>query len=371
MGGAIYAIYSIIFMDVSMSFRNNYSKYDGGAIFVMRNLISSSSNITFINNYTISGQGGAIYCEIDPNLPQEVLSFIDASMSFISNHSNDNGGAIIAFGNITISGGSNTFTNNRTISGDGGAIYSTIDISFIDASMSFKNNYSNNDGGAIYVMRNLISSSSNITFTNNSSISGYGGAIYQNSGDIEFNAGIYEFSYNMVKNSMRYGSAIGGDNIYVREPNKKTTLNFTNNQGSHTIWVNSFTTSLACPSASSLPGCSNNYKFYQNNTDNHGIIGFRNSFYIAGGFWDFSSNKINGKDSTAIYGIGGNSAIIHIRYADISFGNMLETFNTTADVSNIGNTDPHTYKYYTYTLYGTTSFSGEAAHEISRNRYIS
>ncbi len=266
------------------------------------------------------------------------------------NRSFDAGGAINADGLIINDGANVDFCGNYSDTSNGGAIYSSANISFIDSSISFRNNYS---------------------------ISGWGGAIYQSSGELLFQAGTYEFLSNKTLNNYSPGSVIKGDKIRVSETYYKTTLKFINNSGGgDTIWVNSLDTSQACLSVSNEPGCSNTYKFYGNTSSSGGIIGFRDNLYMAGGYWDFSNNKISDTSNiTTIYGypLVIKKPTISIRYANISFDTTFITYSCSADVSNIGlrTKPPPTIhqKYYNYKLYNTLEFSGQAAIEISANRY--
>ena len=339
-------------------FSGNQSVGGGGAITTLHGY--TSLNGIIINT---KGSGQIIFDSNNSAWPGGAISTLggiiintegSGQIIFDSNNSALPGGAISSWGDIIINtegSGQIIFSGNQSVGG-GGAIYATNDISFINASISFRNNYT---------------------------ISGPGGAINQTSGELSFQGGTYEFSNNIILNNHSHGSAIGGDKIHVGHKNSKTILNFTNNSGGDTIWVNSFDTSLACPSLSGDPGCSNNYNFYGNIVNNNnGIIGFRDNLYMAGGYWDFSNNKINNtSNTTTIYGYPTHSSTkkstISIRNADINFDKTFITYGCSTDVSNIGlkkgSAATQDQKYYNYKISHTTDYSGNAAYEISKNRY--
>ena len=99
---------------------------------------------------------------------------------------------------------------------------------------------------------------------------------------------------------------------------------------------------------------------------------------MAGGYWDFSNNKINNTpNTTTIYGYPTHSSTkkstISIRNADINFDKTFITYGCSTDVSNIGlkkgSAATQDQKYYNYKISHTTDYSGNAAYEISKNRY--
>ena len=85
--------------------------------------------------------------------------------------------ALTCASGLIIREGIHSFYNNRT-SGEGGAISSGNNMHLIDASITFRHNYSNQDGGAIYTEESLTvtGDKTNLIFYDNSAV-GVGGAI--------------------------------------------------------------------------------------------------------------------------------------------------------------------------------------------------
>ena len=166
---AVFAAASTISVDVT----------DYGSIYPPSNTtifgLTSGSGATLTNLVTVDGggAGGTIFIA---NAYSATINNLNINNGYAPGGSN--GGAIINFGTLTVSGSS--FTGNHA-SGSGGAIY--------------------NDEGTLTVM--------NSTFTGNSATGGYGGAIVNTAPD--------NFGFTTISNSTFYqntasngGSALGG-----------------------------------------------------------------------------------------------------------------------------------------------------------------
>ena len=200
-----------------LQFYDNSSNSSGGAIFAKTISINlyNKGYIKFDNNYATLG--GAIYAT-DINITDS------SSIIFTNNHANS-GGAIYATDINIVDSSSIIFNNNHADSG--GAIYAT-DISIADtSSIIFKNNKSNkalninSGGGAIYLNKLFIAKNSNILFDTNSAVS-HGGAVYIQ--DISLINSTIIFYNNYTTNG--YGNVINSAlNLYIN----KCTLDLSNN----------------------------------------------------------------------------------------------------------------------------------------------
>lgn len=110
-------------------------------------------------------------------------SYSDIGNCTFSNYKNNikdtSGGVIsVGVGGIKLSSSYNKFMNNSS-QGSGGAIYSKGVVTITSDKLTFKNNTSVGDGGAIYSEEIInINGCLDVSFTNNTSLTGGGGAIY-------------------------------------------------------------------------------------------------------------------------------------------------------------------------------------------------
>ncbi|MCL2798956.1 MAG: OmpA family protein [Endomicrobia bacterium] len=183
----------------------------GGAIYnySRSKMTFTDGDVTFIGNSAENYDGGAIF-----NTNNSIMTFANADITFTSNTANSMGGAILNGDNamITVTGGNAAFTGNAS-GGSGGAIYNYTD-GLIDfnapsgGNIIFSGNTSGNHGGAIYNEAAGINFDGKATFAGNT---GYAsGAIcnYRNSA-ITFANGDIMFSSNTALNTATsYGGAI-------------------------------------------------------------------------------------------------------------------------------------------------------------------
>ena len=380
-GGAI-AGSSLSMVNMKADFCGNTSS-SGGAIITYTRLLGNKTDLHFKNNSTRrDGLGGAIFSYGETN-------FTDSSIIFSGNTARQ-GGAILSRDDLCFSGKeTKLYFNNNSSTQKGGAIYlmphntpsstSNLTIQNVDT-LDFCGNHGDN-GGAIYIqygqgtfMNDTSKVSTKAYFRNNSSTTG--GAIYHNSGDLNFGGGNWTFSNNT---STSYGSAIAAAKIIVSGviPQMTTNLTFTDNSGINTIWATSFNTNLACREEDApynTLGCKNQYKFYRNTTDasqsklSH--IQLDKGLYMTGK-WDFSNNIIYNKatqntvSGTIILGHLTKTPLpIYINQADLSFGKVFKTDHCSSKA--IKSIQESSYNYYRINT--DTSFVGEAARDISNNR---
>ena len=184
-GGAIYNGYNSTIGDITGDFIGNSAKSSGGAIY------NRGGTIGDITGDFIGNSGGAIYND---------GTIGDITGDFIGNSAaNNSGGAIENFG--TIGNITGDFIGNSATGDDGGAIYN-YNGTIGDITGDFIGN-SAVDNGAIYNRGTI----GNITgdFISNSVATGYGGAIYNGSGNT-----IGNITGDFIGNSATGTSAFAG-----------------------------------------------------------------------------------------------------------------------------------------------------------------
>jgi len=150
-------------------FEGNSAKLEGGAIFGST-VTGTIRNSEFINNQSHTAHGGALY------ITGDLQGGIDGSL-FQGNTAALNGGAIDI---PKLSGGirNSEFLDNRSINGDGGAVWVHQNNALNGISGStFTNNRAKNTGGAISVVGTIENGIHNSHFNDNTSEASYGGAI--------------------------------------------------------------------------------------------------------------------------------------------------------------------------------------------------
>jgi predicted outer membrane repeat protein len=173
----------------SITFTNNNATGVGAAIAGYKSTISfNHSDITITYN-NAPGGGAAFYAT------ESKISFLSSTFYLSSNTSVSPGGAISALlSTLSIENSTGAFENNKGILG--GAIYSNLKIDFINASINFTSNTSNDSGGAIYgenFLSNILTSQ--IKFIGNKS-QYRGGAIAANASSVNFVNSSLVFSSN-------------------------------------------------------------------------------------------------------------------------------------------------------------------------------
>jgi predicted outer membrane repeat protein len=145
------------------AFRSLTSSSQGPAIFNYGGT-TEITNTTFESNITTSG-GGAVVAYGPLTI---------ANSTFTSNSSSGEGGAVVAYGPLTVTG--STMNSNTTSNGTGGAIYSTGSLTITDSNFS-SNTATSGQGGAVYFDSNLEGALvvTNSTFASNAA--DLGGAI--------------------------------------------------------------------------------------------------------------------------------------------------------------------------------------------------
>jgi len=188
-GGAIYidATTATLSM-VNPTFEGNTAPGNGGAINTYG--ITITGGASFSNNYS-NAKGGAIYSR-GTNLVS-----IDGTMTFTNNDTaagtDDDGGSIYSFGNITLNPTTGTSTFDGGNAYRGGAIALDTGKSLTAKSPTFTNNTGANIGGAIRAYGITITGGA--TFQNNTAGTTSGGAIYNSTNPISMN-GVLMFDNN-------------------------------------------------------------------------------------------------------------------------------------------------------------------------------
>ncbi|KAA6353921.1 MAG: hypothetical protein EZS28_050552, partial [Streblomastix strix] len=180
LGGAIYLKIQSGEIELSKVTMNQCSAKNGGAIY--SSLIEGSSMIikdssSFSECKSIDGNGGSLYVEIQSGE-------IELSEVTMNQCSAKNGGAIYSSlieGSSMIIKDSSSFSECKSIDGNGGSLYVEIQSGEIELSEVTMNQCSAKNGGAIY--SSLIEGSSMIikdssSFSECKSITGNGGAMY-------------------------------------------------------------------------------------------------------------------------------------------------------------------------------------------------
>jgi len=175
----------------------------------------SSLTAAFTANLTFTGSGiispassnvrlstGAVTFAADPSDPAAPLVFSGFKPS------SGNAGVAVTTGNITFSGGKNTFSGNSSASW-GGVFYnqSGTNVTLSGGTNTFSNNTAGNNGGAIHTGYTVITGGEN-TFSGNTSAA-QGGAIYSWNGTTISN-GTNLFSGNMASDGGAIHSGNGG-----------------------------------------------------------------------------------------------------------------------------------------------------------------
>jgi predicted outer membrane repeat protein len=217
-GGAIYAASTKkITINDTPVFTSNTGGTSGGALRAPEVEITGVS--TFTSNVAGSSGGGAVYSS---------LVTVSGDATFTSNSSQYRGGAISHIGSsaMTISGDAKFYTNGKTnanstsyVTQDGGAVYANGNIT-ISGDVIFSGNYASNNGGAVQTRSHAyISGGGNLT---NNEASNNGGAIYAS--NLTSTATTHSFVGN---------TAVKGGAIYVRYATSLTgNHTFTNNSAS-------------------------------------------------------------------------------------------------------------------------------------------
>lgn len=164
-----------LLIDSRTIYTNNTIGGNGGAVNISSATRTINNGATFSNN--TAANGGAIY-----STPDSIFT-INNGATFSGNTADSPGGyggAIFNTSNspFTINGGV-TFTGNHTVSGNGGAIYNDTSTFTINGGATFTGNYigSGNGGAICNAWGGTFTINNGATFSNNTANSGNGGAI--------------------------------------------------------------------------------------------------------------------------------------------------------------------------------------------------
>ena len=315
-------------------------------------IIISGNNRRFLNFSVTS----PIFISLDADSELTINSFSNTSSGSTSNVTySTRGGAIYVGGNLSLTEGTYTFTNNTVSTSNnasgaavdnlayayGGAIYAEGDLNLSKGTYTFTNNtvsgaYPPNVygagrgyglGGAIYVGGNLSLTEGTYTFTNNTALSisynrtGYahGGAIYIE-GDLSFSKGTYTFENNTAS-ATSYGSGLGGA-IYAASGStltfEKGIYTFNENIASGAGSDGAYGGVMYVDINSTLTFSEGTYTFTKNAVISNGYGGYGGyggviyviwgELLFTRGVYVFESNAVSGRLSYGgvIYAIGSN-----------------------------------------------------------------
>lgn len=209
-GGAVYnyadGTINIGSADSAVSFTDNDAGWDGGAIYNAGDLDIYGSSINFTGNGNTTEYGGVIYNSSSAGM---TIGAANSVVFFTDNNASVYGGTIYNDGTLNIYGSTLDFAGNTAE--HGGAVYNddhgTVNIGSADSIVSFTNNDSiGGHGGAVYSGGTLVINGSAVDFTGNTAA--HGGAVYNNTGGtmtIGSADSILNFEGNNVSN---HGGAI-------------------------------------------------------------------------------------------------------------------------------------------------------------------
>ena len=176
-----------------------------GAIYGNGVTLSGGTN-TFTDN--TATYGGAIYSLSTTAINGGINTFTGNQSTGVSS-----GGAIYSSGTITISGGTNTFSNN-TATYTGGAIQSS-SVTINGGTNIFSENTAI-AGGAISGSTVTLSGGVNTFASNSTSSNGNGGAIFGSSGDVTLSGGTITFTGNLARSAGLGGAIYASGNLTLR-----------------------------------------------------------------------------------------------------------------------------------------------------------
>lgn len=331
-GGAIFnGADGSLTLNHSISFTSNQSSYDGGAIY-------NEGDATIIGSFSGNSAryGGAIANAAgSASSPQGKLT-VNSGTKFTSNTATEKGGAI--YNETTAEVNASTFDKNSATSGDGGAIY-------------------NNDGAELKL-------SGDNSFTSNTA-TGKGGAIY-NAGDIEIN----------TANSVTFsGNTAGGlsNDIYMASTGS---LSIT---GAGTININGGIAGEAGASISqssgivNLGGTNSSYLGSYELSNSSSVLNVLKDSSFFGGTSTIKNGSVNWNTKTDIV---DNAALVFEK-GNLTLGNTTDAGNLTIKgKSSVDNADKITINSgSTLTLGTKNGSSGTAdatvAHTFGDNQTIS
>ncbi|MDR0486336.1 MAG: hypothetical protein LBH29_06400, partial [Elusimicrobiota bacterium] len=176
---------TVSFTSSSLIFDGN----NGGAVIANEGFVRfAASTVSFTSNSS-AGNGGAIYANTDFSL----VSFTTSEVKFTSNVSALAGGAL----NLDLARSeyinSNIIFEGNTAQGPGGAVYVYTGMTFFEkTALSFKNNLSLSSGGALYAEQEMRRNGNNIFFEFVGNQAFAGGAVFYRGFNMELSNALFE-----------------------------------------------------------------------------------------------------------------------------------------------------------------------------------
>ncbi len=210
-GGVIYNSNdaSNIFEIVGSTFRYNSASARGG---VIGSISSSTNEVSVINintskfEYNNATEGGVVYTKATVDITNSNFTYNNATVSggVIYNNATatDDTGSLKALNNnLEVVILKSNFTNNKAITGEGGAIYNQGELKV--NSSAFENNTAKINGGAVYTQNPTYGQDYiNNSYLRNNTAGTNGGAIYNINGAFSI------YNSELLKNNATYGGVI-------------------------------------------------------------------------------------------------------------------------------------------------------------------
>ena len=276
----------------SSGFSTQSSSSLGGVIYTEG--VVSIENSQFTSN--TGGLGGVIYSD------GGTISVVGSNFS---GNSALNGGVLYAKNGTTFTSLNNTFTNNLTVNGGYGGVFTFwFGVNYSEDGSSFENNLSDSNGGVLYSNHNFASSQPNVISIQNA-----------------------VFDTNQAGNGSFTTGSGGALYIYNRSEVTITGTDFVGNTSSNggALWVVAADSTLTISDSS----------FSQNIADSSGAIGVLSSGSSAPTNLDISNSTFSLNQATSGYGgaISLGSGSIAQSYGDLTIDSSLFEFNDAQNSS--------------------------------------
>ncbi len=356
-GGAIISAGDIVFNGETL-FDSNTASTSGGALAMMGGNITFDQGASFTNNSAsvasaiyVTGSANNLTFKDSANFSENtgVGTLLNNSQSatvnfengaIFNNNTNSLNGALVSVGNLNITGGNLTFTNNTGSNGGGLKNSGTVTAN-TTGNILFSTNTTSSSAGALDNGGGITMTATKVSFLDNSSDAGYAGAIF-NAGDLTIAGKENIFSRNTANDTGTTKS--GGGAIHNRGNTNTTTLVIGTNSSVNRFISNTSKAYGGAIVARAFDGENQNSEITINGTT---YFASNQSALDGGAIW----NMVSEEDGTT-----GTSTIV---------------FNgTTAFNNNIsGGKGGAIFNNDTITFNGETTFSGNTANGVANDIY--
>ena len=212
-GGAICVRGSGPVLTIDGTAFNQNSAKEGGAISAFETVTLTITDSTFTGN-TSSTYAGAVMA--GRNDPASAVTLTLDGCTFTSNTAATNCGAVYLYGTGSLTATDTDFIGNTATSGTGGAIYSYLDGSSVNVSLTnctLRGNTASGNGGAIYHSAGSKMTWTGVTVKDNATTGGRGDAVYVTNGSGKTTT--FEINSATVDQPSRACIDIGNSSAYV------------------------------------------------------------------------------------------------------------------------------------------------------------